>query len=110
MRSIITSPVLFLSTLLALAQIISALSLSGFQKPLGQVQAGQPTTSDDDKDAVPGDNPLRYCPSAKESDFLVIEHVNMDPNPPLAYVHHQSSNLKDSVVVTVSSERGCREN
>jgi len=33
--------------------------------------------------AVPGDNPLNYCKKKHDNDILVIEQVNLTPNPPL---------------------------
>lgn len=37
--------------------------------------------------SVPGDNPLSFCDVDREDDFIVIEEVNLSPNPPAAYVH-----------------------
>lgn len=44
-------------------------------------------TSLDDSYEVPGDNPLLFCqdPSA-ENYILTIDSVDLDPNPPAAYV------------------------
>ncbi|KAI9845280.1 MAG: Phosphatidylglycerol/phosphatidylinositol transfer protein [Thelocarpon superellum] len=36
----------------------------------------------DDKLDVPGDSPLQYCRQS-DDDILVIEHVNLSPNPPV---------------------------
>lgn len=33
--------------------------------------------------AVPGDNPLTYCKKDHDDDLLVLEKVNLSPNPPL---------------------------
>jgi len=33
---------------------------------------------------VPGDNPLSYCQAEHGDDLLVLEHVNLTPNPPAA--------------------------
>ncbi len=49
-------------------------SFLGGQKPLG------------DGEAVPGDNPLTYCKADHSDDLLVLDHVNLTPNPPKAYV------------------------
>lgn len=66
---------------LAVAQSIFALSVpGGGQLPL---LGGKTTSGDDDKDRVPGNNPLKYCNNATEDGYLVIEHVNLFPNPPL---------------------------
>jgi hypothetical protein len=35
--------------------------------------------------SVPGDNPLQHCADPKD-DILTIETVDIDPNPPKAYV------------------------
>jgi len=34
--------------------------------------------------AVPGDNPLTFCRADHSDDLLVLEHVNLTPNPPKA--------------------------
>ncbi|KAH6635565.1 ML domain-containing protein [Chaetomium sp. MPI-SDFR-AT-0129] len=34
--------------------------------------------------SVPGDNPLSFCDADREDDFIVIEEVNLSPNPPEA--------------------------
>jgi len=47
----------------------------GGQKPLG------------DGEAVPGNNPLTYCQAEHGDDILVLDHVNLTPNPPQAYVY-----------------------
>jgi len=46
-------------------------SVTGGQKPLG------------DGAAVPGDNPLSFCKADHDDDILVLDHVNLTPNPPL---------------------------
>jgi len=33
---------------------------------------------------VPGDNPLSFCKASHGDDILVLEKVNLTPNPPLA--------------------------
>ena len=60
---------LFLSSLVA-AEGLSFNPFSG-QKPL----AGERAT-------VPGDSPLTYCNGEHDDDLLVIEYINLDPNPP----------------------------
>jgi hypothetical protein len=35
--------------------------------------------------AVPGDNPLTYCKKDHDDDILVLEKVNLSPNPPSKY-------------------------
>ncbi|KIN08261.1 hypothetical protein OIDMADRAFT_16571 [Oidiodendron maius Zn] len=60
---------LFLSSLVA-AEGLSFNPFSG-QKPL----AGERAT-------VPGDSPLTYCQGEHDDDLLVIEYINLDPNPP----------------------------
>ena len=61
---------LLLSTLVA----SDGLSFFGSQKVLG------------DGAAVPGDNPLTYCKKDHDDDILVLEKVNLTPNPPVKYV------------------------
>jgi len=59
---------LLLSTLVA----SEGLSFFGGQKVLG------------DGAAVPGDNPLSYCQAEHGDDLLILDHVNLTPNPPEA--------------------------
>jgi len=40
----------------------------------------------DDRLDIPGASPLQHCTPEHDSDLLTIEHVNLSPNPPLAYV------------------------
>ncbi|KAI9824044.1 MAG: Phosphatidylglycerol/phosphatidylinositol transfer protein [Thelocarpon impressellum] len=65
------------STLLALlfSSLVASESLSffGSQKPL----QGQ-----HDSLAVPGESPLEFCLEKHDDDLLVIEYVNLTPNPP----------------------------
>jgi hypothetical protein len=35
---------------------------------------------------VPGESPLEFCQPNHDDDLLVIDHVNLLPNPPAAYV------------------------
>ena len=63
---------LFLSTLVA------SVDLSFFP--------GQKVLDDDKGGAVPGENPLTFCKADHGDDILELEHVNLDPNPPLKYV------------------------
>jgi hypothetical protein len=61
---------------LILSTLVASDSLSFFgggQKALG------------DGEAVPGDNPLAYCRKDHDDDILVLEKVNLTPNPPLKY-------------------------
>lgn len=63
---------------LLLSSLVASEGLSfsfGGQKPLG------------DGAAVPGDNPLSYCRAEHDDDLLVLDHVNLSPNPPQAYVY-----------------------
>ena len=61
-----------------LSSIVASESLSFFggssQKALG------------DGAAVPGDNPLSYCKKDHDDDILILEKVNLSPNPPNKYV------------------------
>jgi len=73
MKLSITILSLFLSTFVA-SEGISILGqsiLGGKQKALG------------DGAAVPGDNPLTYCKASHDDDLLVLEKVDLTPNPPL---------------------------
>jgi len=64
---------LSLITLLLSSLVASeGLSLFGGQKVL------------DETTKVPGDNPLSYCQAEHSDDILVLDHVNLDPNPPSA--------------------------
>jgi len=64
---------------LVLSAIVSSsslpFSLGGAQKTLGD---GEP---------VPGDNPLKFCKKDHGDDLLVLEKVDLSPNPPVKYVH-----------------------
>jgi hypothetical protein len=42
----------------------------------------------DDSLAVPGNNPLEYCKADHADDLLILEYVDLDPNPPTAYVRY----------------------
>lgn len=44
---------------------------------------GAQTVLDDSDLSVPGDNPLEYC-KATDDDKLIIDYVDLDPNPPKA--------------------------
>jgi hypothetical protein len=33
---------------------------------------------------VPGESPLELCPGKHDEDIIVIEHVDLSPNPPQA--------------------------
>lgn len=61
---------------LLLSTLVASNGLSFFgggQKALG------------DGETVPGDNPLTYCKKDHDDDLLVLEKVNLSPNPPLKY-------------------------
>lgn len=42
--------------------------------------------------SVPGENPLQHCQDPKD-DVLTLESVDLDPNPPKAYVSHVDARL-----------------
>jgi len=44
---------------------------------------GQQVLDDDKGGDVPGENPLTFCKADHGDDILELEHVNLDPNPPL---------------------------
>ena len=66
---------LLFSTLVA----SEGLSLFGGQKVLG------------DGAAVPGDNPLTYCKAEHADDLLILDHINLTPNPPVPCVFSKQS-------------------
>lgn len=35
---------------------------------------------------VPGESPLKYCDEKRDDDIILIESVDLSPNPPEAYV------------------------
>ena len=45
---------------------------------------GQRVLNDDKSLAVPGENPLVFCEDPKD-DILIVEKVDLSPNPPEAY-------------------------
>lgn len=55
-------------------------ALSSLASPL--FLGSQEILSDDKK--VPGDNPLEYCDPSLSEYSLIVEHVNLVPNPPVA--------------------------
>ena len=40
----------------------------------------------DDRVVIPGASPLEHCKAEHVDDLVEIEHVNLSPNPPVAYV------------------------
>lgn len=44
----------------------------------------------DESYSVPGDNPLKHC-ADPEDDILAVKKVDLDPNPPKAYVRAVTS-------------------
>jgi hypothetical protein len=70
MKLSITFLSLSLSTLVA-SSILGQSILGGKSKALG------------DGAAVPGDNPLTYCKASHDDDLLILEKVDLTPNPPL---------------------------
>ncbi|CZR62456.1 probable phosphatidylglycerol/phosphatidylinositol transfer protein [Phialocephala subalpina] len=65
-------PLSLASLLLSTFVAAEGLSLFGGQKVL------------DEATKVPGDNPLNYCAAEHSDDILVLDHVNLNPNPPSA--------------------------
>lgn len=60
---------------------------------LGREQA----VLDSDTDlSVPGDNPLVFCQDPSDY-ILAIEHVDLDPNPPNAYVRFACFPVTDAL-------------
>jgi hypothetical protein len=74
-------PTFFLTFLLSLSVVTNGLSFFGND---------QAVINDDLK--VPGDNPLQFC-SDPSDDILKIEYVDLDPNPPKAYVPLTTHNI-----------------
>lgn len=66
-----------LATLLLSAIVVTSKGLSFFSNHQRVL---------DDSLAVPGESPLEYCQPNHEQDLLIIQHVNLTPNPPVAYV------------------------
>jgi len=67
------------SLLISLLYAVTASANIGF----GIVGAEDQLPTTDEDLSVPGANPLYYC-SSPENDILVIENVDLDPNPPEA--------------------------
>jgi len=63
---------LSLASLLLSSIVAADLSAFGRQKVLGN---GAP---------VPGENPFTHCKADHSGDLLVLDHVNLSPNPPVA--------------------------
>jgi hypothetical protein len=72
------------STVLSL--FISTLVASEGISILGQSILGGKPKALGDGAAVPGDNPLTFCKANHDDDLLVLEKVDLTPNPPLKYV------------------------
>lgn len=94
MRSLATTTLILLGLSLSvilptLVQATPAPSLPNRQRPLlgeSHIRDGDGDGDDDGKGhPVPGKNPLRFCKGHETEEFLVVEHVNLDPNPPLPY-------------------------
>lgn len=68
------------ATLLPLLYITGATARSAW---LPSVNDAQTPTVLDDPLKVPGANPLSFCADPKD-DILIIENVDLDPNPPEA--------------------------
>lgn len=66
---------------------VAALSAAGIASALpGWFDQEQQVTTFDDEKSVPGDNPLTFCNADRANDKIIIESVNLTPNPPEAYV------------------------
>jgi len=63
--------------------LLAALSVISVQASPSWVGGDQVTIQDEFK--VPGDNPLYFCGDPKD-DLVKIDSVDLDPNPPTAYV------------------------
>jgi len=69
----------FSATILALlfSSLVASNGLSFFN--------GGQKTLDEKGGPVVGDSPLTYCQAQHDDDLLVLDHVNLTPNPPTAY-------------------------
>ncbi|KFY00406.1 hypothetical protein O988_03310 [Pseudogymnoascus sp. VKM F-3808] len=67
----------FLAPLLLAAAAADALSIWGGDK-------GQSLLVEDVDKKIPGVSPLEHCSAEFAKDILTLEHVNLNPNPPLA--------------------------
>ncbi len=63
---------------LALSTLVASEGLSFF--------GGSQKSLADEPVPVPGDNPLTYCNPPRPDDILVLENVDLSPNPPEAFV------------------------
>lgn len=81
MRSLSPGLVCVFALLSAISPLVASFSLGGGGRSKQQRLGGGVGTAGT-KEPVPGDNPLSYCEGAAESEFLVIEHVDLVPNPP----------------------------
>jgi hypothetical protein len=62
-----------------LALLLSTLvAADGFS--LGFLNNQKPLTGE--RATVPGENPLSFCDGDHANDILIIDHVNLSPNPP----------------------------
>ena len=85
MRSLSPGLVCVFALLSAISPLVASFSLGGGGRSKQQRLGGGVGTAGT-KEPVPGDNPLSYCEGAAESEFLVIEHVDLVPNPPKPWV------------------------
>lgn len=63
---------------------VATLCLSTLVASRGLSLFGDSQTPFDEDLSIPGDNPLEYCQPEHATDSLIIQHVNLAPNPPLA--------------------------
>jgi len=62
--------------------IFAPLLLSSLVVADGLSFFGDKQKASDSSLQVPGESPLEYCQPNHENDLLLIEHVNLSPNPP----------------------------
>lgn len=43
---------------------------------------------------VPGDSPLKYCEEKRDDDIILIQSVDLTPNPPQACVHSNNTKVQ----------------
>lgn len=61
--------------LLSAGVVVDALAIWGDKQSL---------LLDDSDKKIPGVSPLEHCSADYENDILTLDHVNLNPNPPLA--------------------------
>ena len=66
------------------ATVVALLTASA--NGLGLWQSDDQSVIIKDELDVPGESPLQFCEATRDQDLVVIEKVDLSPNPPEAYV------------------------